>query len=74
MRDDKRLLREIKREVKRAGNRKLRRYLKDPAHEADDFDYGRFSSRVMNNKPTDLQNHPQGGRVTNTAEETPASH
>jgi len=48
MRDDKRLLRELKREIKRAGNRKRRRYLKDVATEADDFSFGRKRSDLMN--------------------------
>ena len=48
MRDDKRLLRQLKRDIKRAGNRKRRRYLKDVTAEADDFSYGRKRSDVMN--------------------------
>jgi hypothetical protein len=48
MNDDKRLLRELKREVKRAGNRKRRRYLKDVAAEPGDFNFGRKRSEVMN--------------------------
>lgn len=50
MRDDKRLLRQIKRDIKRAGNRKRRRHLKDVTAEADDFSYGRKQSEVMNEK------------------------
>jgi len=48
MNDDKRLLRQIKRDIKRAGNRKRRRYLKDVTTEADDFSFGRKRSDVMN--------------------------
>lgn len=51
MNDDKRLLRELKREVKKQGNRKRRRYLKDIHAEADDFDFGRNRSEVMNERP-----------------------
>ena len=47
MRDDKRLLRQLKRDIKRAGNRKRRRYLKDVNAEADDFSFGRMRSDVM---------------------------
>ena len=54
MNDDKRRQRELKREVKKAGNRKRRRHLdrqlaRDPenAHEAE-FDYGRDSSAGLN--------------------------
>lgn len=48
MRDDKRLLRKLKREIKRAGNRKRRRYLKDVAADPRDFNFGRNRSEVMN--------------------------
>ena len=48
MNDDKRLLRELKREIKRIGNRKRRRYLKDVSAEPDDFDFGRLRSDTMN--------------------------
>lgn len=48
MQDDKRFLRKLKRDVKRAGTRKLRRHLKDVSAEPDDFDYGRKRSDVMN--------------------------
>jgi hypothetical protein len=51
MNDDKRLLRKLKRDVKRAGNRKRRRYLKDVDAEPDDFDFGRKRSDVMNERP-----------------------
>ena len=48
MSDDKRFLRRLKREIKQAGNRKLRRYLKDIDADANDFDYGRDRSNTMN--------------------------
>lgn len=54
MQDDKRRQREMKREIKKAGNRKMRRHLdrdlaRDPehAHEAE-FDYGQSSSAGLN--------------------------
>jgi hypothetical protein len=50
MPDDKRLLRKIKKEVKRAGNKKRRRYLKNLAAEPGSFDFGRDRSDVMNEK------------------------
>ena len=49
--DDKRYLRELKRDIKKAGNRKKRRYLKDLDTHPDDFDYGRKRSDVMNEYP-----------------------
>jgi hypothetical protein len=50
MNDEKRFLRELKRQVKKSGNRKRRRYLKDVAAEADDFSFGRDRTDVMNEK------------------------
>lgn len=46
--DEKRRLREEKRELKKSGARRLRRHLKDPSSDPDDFDYGRKRSEVMN--------------------------
>lgn len=46
--DEKRRLREEKRELKKSGTRRLRRHLKDPTADPDDFDYGRKRSEVMN--------------------------
>ncbi|MFO0869606.1 MAG: hypothetical protein U0935_11795 [Pirellulales bacterium] len=48
--DEKRQLRQLKRDLKRAGNRKKRRYLKDLEAHPDDFDYGRKRSEVMNER------------------------
>lgn len=50
MNDDKRLLRKLKRQVKRTGNKKRRRYLKDVAAEPGSFDFGADRSDVMNEK------------------------
>ncbi|MEY4177947.1 MAG: hypothetical protein RLY70_1521 [Planctomycetota bacterium] len=46
--DEKRRMREEKRELKKSGTRRLRRHLKDPNSDPDDFDYGRKRSEVMN--------------------------
>ncbi len=51
MKDDKRFLRQLKREIKRTGNRKRRRYLKDVEADPDEFDFGRDRSDVMNEPP-----------------------
>jgi len=51
MKDEKRFLRELKRTVKKAGNRKRRRYLKDVSVAAEDFSFGRNRTDVMNEKP-----------------------
>jgi hypothetical protein len=48
MNDDKRQLRNLKRDIKRAGNRKRRHYLKDVDADPQDFDFGRNRSDVMN--------------------------
>lgn len=50
MNDDKRQLRELKREVKKSGNRKRRRFLKDLRANPEDFDYGRHRSDTMNQR------------------------
>jgi hypothetical protein len=57
--DDKRRLRKLKRDIKRAGNRKRRQHLKrsvtadaDTAAEAE-FDFGRDSSRFLNGNDSD---------------------
>jgi hypothetical protein len=51
MRDQKRFVRELKREFKRLGNRQRRNYLKDVNNEPDDFSFGRRCSEAMNEKP-----------------------
>jgi hypothetical protein len=48
MYDDKRFLRRLKRQIKRSGNRRRRRYLKDVEADAAGFDYGRDRSDTMN--------------------------
>lgn len=48
MNDDKRQLRKLKREIKRAGSKQRRRFLKDMDAEPGDFDFGRNRSREMN--------------------------
>ena len=48
MRDDKRFLRRLKRDVKRVGNRKRRRHLKSVDADPQEFDFGRNRSDVMN--------------------------
>jgi hypothetical protein len=48
MTDDKRFLRKLKRDIKRSGNKKRRRYLKDPSAPPDEFDFGRDRTDVMN--------------------------
>ena len=48
MNDDKRFLRQLKKQVKKQGNRKRRRFLKDPYAHPDDFDFGGDCSESMN--------------------------
>jgi hypothetical protein len=57
MHDDKRQLRKLKRQIKKAGNRKRRRYLKDLDAPADDFEFGRERTDVMN----EPRPKPRGG-------------
>jgi hypothetical protein len=51
MQDDKRFLRELKRDIKKTGNRKRRRFLKNIDTTPDDFDFGRNRTDVMNERP-----------------------
>ncbi|MFO0842799.1 MAG: hypothetical protein U0797_10445 [Gemmataceae bacterium] len=66
MNDDKRRQRELKREVKKVGNRKRRRHLdralaRDPvnAHESA-FDFGRDSSAGLNGNDKDVTRRRSG--------------
>jgi len=56
MRDEKRQLRRLKRDIKKSGNRKRRRYLKDPHANPEDFEFGRNRSDVMNEPPRQQDN------------------
>jgi len=58
MRDEKRFLRELKRDIKKAGNRKRRRYLKNIDAPADAFDFGRTRTDVMNERPQEKAHPP----------------
>jgi hypothetical protein len=60
MSDDKRFLRRLKRQIKQAGNRKLRRHLKNIEADADDFDYGRDRTDVMNEPKPRYANRQSG--------------
>jgi hypothetical protein len=46
--DEKRFYRELKRDLKRRGNRQLRRYLKDVSTDPEEFRYGAKSSTPLN--------------------------
>ena len=46
--DDKRLIRNIKKQIKKDGNRKRRRYYKNLNNESGDFDFGSNSSKPLN--------------------------
>jgi hypothetical protein len=50
MKDDKRFLRRLNRDIKRVGNRQRRRYLKDVDADPRDFDFGRNRTDVMNER------------------------
>ncbi len=54
MNDFKRLLRKLKRQTKKAGNRRRRRHLKNVEADPEAFDFGRDRSSAMN--------EPRGGR------------
>lgn len=48
--DDKKLYRELKREVKKSGNRKRRNFLKDLSVDPSDFDFGSSESSALNGR------------------------
>ena len=51
MQNEKRFLRTLKRDIKRTGNRKRRRFLKNVDAAPEDFDLGRDRTDVMNEQP-----------------------
>jgi hypothetical protein len=51
MRNEKRFLRTLKRDIKRTGNRKRRRFLKNVEAAPEGFDLGRDRTDVMNERP-----------------------
>ena len=51
MRNEKQFLRNLKRDIKRTGNRKRRRFLKNIEVSPEDFDLGRDRTDVMNERP-----------------------
>lgn len=59
MKDDKKFLRERKKQMKRTGNRKRRQYLKqqltdpDPATDDKGFEFGYDRSEILNGKDKD---------------------
>lgn len=75
MNDDKRQYRELKRDIKKAGNRKLRRSLQrqlaetpTEAHEAE-VDHGRLSSASMNGNDKDATRRRTEEEVESDEEE-----
>lgn len=48
--DDKRYYRILKRQLKKAGNKKLRQHLKDPENDMADFDYKGNKSSALNGR------------------------
>ncbi len=58
MNDDKRQIRQLKRDIKRVGNKKRRRYLKNLAVDPQEFDFGRNRTDVMNEPPRTRKSKP----------------
>jgi len=63
MNDEKRQLRKLKREIKKTGNRKRRRFLKDVDAEPEQFTFGLDRSDVMN--------EPRREEASRSEDETP---
>lgn len=59
MNDEKRQLRVLKRELKRAGNRQRRRFLKNLTAAAEDFDFGRLRTEPMNEPRPPKERRPE---------------
>ena len=55
--DDKRFQRQLKEQVKKAGNRKLRRFLKNLNSDPNEFDYGSNESSAFNKKKPKKKTH-----------------
>jgi len=55
--DDKRFYRKLKQEVKKTGNRKLRRFLKDVSADPGEFDYGSAESSALNGRDGRRKRH-----------------
>ena len=55
MRNEKQFLRNLKRDIKRTGNRKRRQFLKNIHASPEDFDLGRDRTDVMNERPREKQ-------------------
>jgi hypothetical protein len=58
--DDKRFYRKLKQEVKKTGNRKLRRFLKDLSADPGEFDYGSAESSALNGRDGRRKRHDEG--------------
>ncbi len=67
MQDDKRFLRELKRDIKKTGNRKRRRFLKNIDTAPEDFDFGRDRTDVMNERPKQRPKRPNCGKQATEA-------
>ena len=59
MNDEKRQLRILKRELKKAGNRQRRRFLKNLDAAADDFHFGRLQTEPMNERRSRKERRPE---------------
>jgi hypothetical protein len=66
MRNEQRFLRTLKRDIKRTGNRKRRRFLKNIDVSPEDFDLGRDRTDVMNERPREKSR--RWNRINNETE------
>jgi len=76
-RDEKRQLRQLKREIKKAGNKRRRQYLKrdlernpeEAAH--SEYDFGNLSSETLNRLDQDATRRKKPNRSKDEDEDTP---
>jgi hypothetical protein len=60
--DDKRFYRELKQQVKKTGNRKRRRFLKDVSADPGDFEFGSAESSAFNGRDGTTRKRVRHGR------------
>ena len=60
--DDKRFYRKLKQEVKKTGNRKRRRFLKDVSADPGDFEFGSAESSAFNGRDGTTRKRVRHGR------------
>lgn len=69
--DDKRFYRKLKQEVKKTGNRKRRRFLKDVSADPGDFEFGSAESSTFNGRDGTTRKRVRHGRSEEKTQQNP---